>query len=193
MPQRDYVKASRPKAKNSRKQPARRNSKGAAAKPRKPWLLLTLTAGLIGGFIYFLWYLTQQPAVTTQVAAPAPVAKTPTAAKSKDELPQKPTEEPYQYIKELENKEVKVEVTEQKAGGPYQMQCGSFRVEQQAEAMKAKIAFVGFPSQVRRTEGSNGIWYRVVLGPYDSKRQATADRNRLRQQNINTCQIWNWS
>ena len=194
MPQRDYVKASRPKAKNSRKQPARRTSKAAAAKPRKPWLLLTLTAGLIAGFAYFLWYLTQQPAVNTQVAAPVPVANTPAApSKSKDELPQKPTEEPYQYIKELENKEVKVEVTEQKAGGPYQMQCGSFRVEQQAEAMKAKIAFVGFASQVRRTEGSNGVWYRVVLGPYESKRQATADRNRLRQQNINTCQIWNWS
>ena len=82
---------------------------------------------------------------------------------------------------------------QQQSAGPYQMQCGSFREQTQAEAMKAQIAFVGFGSEIRRTDGNNGVWYRVVLGPYESKRQATADRNRLRQQGINTCQIWNWS
>jgi len=188
MPQKDYVKASRPKAKPASRRPARSNKKSASAPRGKPWLLLIVTFTLISGFIYFLWFLNQQPAVKTDVA-PTP-AKT---VKPKDELPAKPTEEPYQYIKELENKEVKVEVTEQKAGGPYQMQCGSFRAQQQAESMKAQIAFVGFSSQIRRTEGSNGVWYRVVLGPYESKRQANSDMNRLRQQNINTCRIWNWS
>lgn len=188
MPQKDYVKASRPKAKPARSRSARSNAKAAAPAQGKPWLLLALTALLISGFVYFLWYLNQQP-VTAVTKAPA-AAKT---SKAKDELPAKPTEEPYQYIKELENKEVKVEVTEQKSAGPYQMQCGSFRAQQQAEAMKAQIAFVGFASQIRRTEGSNGVWYRVVLGPYDSKRQATADLNRLRQNSINTCKIWNWS
>ncbi|HEX5792260.1 MAG TPA: SPOR domain-containing protein [Rheinheimera sp.] len=186
MPQKDYVKASRPKAKPASRSAARNNSKAAPA-PAKPWLLLTVTFLLISGFIYFLWFLNQQPAAPAQATAPA--AKT----VKKEELPAKPTAEPYQYIKELENKEVKVEVTEQQAGGPYQMQCGSFRAQQQAETMKAQIAFAGFASQIRRTEGSNGVWYRVVLGPYESKRQATADRNRLRQQSINTCQIWNWS
>ena len=88
---------------------------------------------------------------------------------------------------------MRVEVTEQQQRGPFQMQCGSFRQEQQAESMKAQIAFAGFPSTVRRTEGENGVWFRVVLGPYESRRQATSDRNRLRQQGINTCQIWNWT
>ena len=186
MPQKDYVRASRPKAKPARASNARNNRKAAAPAQAKPWLLLIVTFLLISGFVYFLWFLNQQP------AAPAPAAK-PEKTVKQDELPAKPTTEPYQYIKELENKEVKVEVTEQKSGGPYQMQCGSFRVEQQAEAMKAQIAFAGFASQIRRTEGSNGVWYRVVLGPYESKRQATADNNRLRQLNINTCRIWNWS
>lgn len=188
MPQRDYVKASRPKAKATNKRGGRSGAKAAAPAQNKPWLLLTVTFLLISGFVYFLWFLNKQPAVPTEV--------TPASAKTtqaKDELPAKPTEEPYQYIKELENKEVKVEVTEQQSGGPYQMQCGSFRAEQQAEAMKAQIAFVGFSSQIRRTEGSNGVWFRVVLGPYESKRQANADMNRLRQNNINTCRIWNWS
>ena len=186
MPQKDYVKTGRPKAKTSKPRQSRARANNTPANG-KPLLLLLITALLIGGFVYFLWFLNQQPAVKVVTEAPA------ASPVKKDELPAKPTEEPYQYIKELENKEVKVEVTEQQAGGPYQMQCGSFRVQSQAEAMKAQIAFVGFSSEIRRTEGSNGVWYRVVLGPYASKRQATADRNRLRQQGINTCQIWNWS
>jgi cell division protein FtsN len=187
MPQKDYVKASRPKAKSAGRRSGRGNTKAASPAPVKPWTLLIVTVVLISGFIYFLWYLNQQPAVTPLVEKPT--VKT----VQKDELPAKPTEEPYQYIKELENKEIQVEVAEQQASGPYQMQCGSFREQQQAETMKAKIAFVGFASQVRRTEGSNGVWFRVVLGPYESKRQATADLNRLRQHSINTCRIWLWS
>lgn len=189
MPQKDYVKTSRPKARTSKPRTARKtNGNTKTAATAKPWLLLGITSVLISSFIYFLWFLNQQPAVELPAGQPAQQTV------KKDELPVKPTEEPYQYIKELENKEVKVEVAEQqKPAGPYQMQCGSFRAQTQADTMKAQIAFVGFSSEIRRTEGSNGVWYRVVLGPYESKRQATADRNRLRQQGINTCQIWNWS
>lgn len=191
MPQKDYVKTSRAKPKTSQRKPAARNNRKAAAPAAKPWFLIVVTLVLISAFIGFLWFLNQQPAVDT---TPAPKPTIPVAKVPKpDELPDKPTTDEYQYIKELENKEVKVEVTEQAAAGPYQMQCGSFREEKQAESMKAQIAFSGFTAMVRRTDGKNGIWYRVVLGPYESKRQATADRNRLRQQNINTCQIWNWS
>lgn len=190
MPQKDYVKASRPKARATPKHKAGARANSKAVTPNKPWLLLAVTAALIGGFIYFLWYLNTQPAVSTAATAkPAPASTV-----KKDDLPERPTQEPYQYIKELENKEVKVEVeTQPQNAGPYQMQCGSFREPKQAETMKAQIAFAGFASDIRRTEGNSGVWYRVVLGPYESKRQATADRNRLRQQGINTCQIWNWS
>lgn len=190
MPQKDYVKASRPKpkpkARNTARKPAA-NSRRAAAAPRRPWLLLLVTAILLSAFIYFLWFLNKQP------AEPATQPPKPVVQVKKDELPVRPTEEPYQYIKELENKEIKVEVVEQVQRGPFQMQCGSFRQETQAEAMKARIAFAGYTSAVRRTEGQNGVWYRVVLGPYESRRQATADNNRLRQLGINTCQIWNWT
>lgn len=191
MPQKDYVKASRPKAKpKARPAASRSNARHSSAPaPRRPWLLFVATFLLLACFVYFLWFLNNQPA--EQPAVPVP-PRTVTETK-KDELPARPTEEPYQYIKELENREVRVEVTEQQQRGPFQMQCGSFRQEQQAESMKAQIAFAGFPSTVRRTEGENGVWFRVVLGPYESRRQATSDRNRLRQQGINTCQIWNWT
>lgn len=191
MPQKDYIKTARPKPKaKTRASATRRGNTRSAAKARRPWLLIIITLLMLSSFAGFLWYLKQQPASPTQ-ATPA-VTQTKSAA---DELPAKPVAEPYQYIKELENKEVQVEVdvAERETQGPFQMQCGSFRQAEQAEAMRAQIAFAGFASAVRRTEGSNGVWYRVVLGPYDSKRQATADRNRLQQQNINGCRIWNWT
>lgn len=188
MAHKDYVKTNRAKPKTNKRQPAKRGKAKPAPTPI-PWLAVIMALIIVSGFGYFLWYLNQQPALEI---TPEPVKPAVKLAKP-DPLPVKPTTEPYQYIKELENKEVKVQVTEQAAAGPYQMQCGSFRNQSQAETMKAKIAFSGFTAEVRRSEGTNGIWYRVVLGPYESKRQATADRNRLRQQNINTCQIWNWS
>ena len=194
MPQKDYVKTARPKPKaKPRASNTRRGSQSnrrAASKANRPWLLIIVTALLLSGFAGFLWYLKQQPSSTTNTSSEA--AKSTPAV---DELPVKPVAEPYQYIKELENKEVQVEVdiAEREPQGPFQMQCGSFRQAEQAEAMRAQIAFAGYASAVRRTEGSNGVWYRVVLGPYDSKRQATADRNRLQQQNINGCRIWNWT
>ena len=101
MSQKDYVKASRPKAKPANKRPARRNTKATAQKPRLPWFILAITMVLICGFIYFLWFLNQQPESTTIVEKPAPKI-----TKPQDELPAKPTEEPYQYIKDLENKEI---------------------------------------------------------------------------------------
>ena len=188
MPQKDYVKTARPKPKAKPKATRRGNTR--TTKTSRPWLLIIVTAMLLSSFAGFLWYLKQQPSSTAkpepEVTRSKPVV---------DDLPAKPVAEPYQYIKELENKEVQVEVdtTERESLGPFQMQCGSFRQAEQAEAMRAQIAFAGFASAVRRTEGTNGVWYRVVLGPYDSKRQATADRNRLQQQSINGCRIWNWT
>ena len=189
MPQKDYVRASRPKPASKTKGKARpaRGAKAQAAS-QKPWILIGLVLCVLLAFVYGLWFLRQQAPVVTPPEAPAPAVTV-----KKDELPPKPVAEPYQYIEELKNKEVTVEVTEQRRSGPAQLQCGSFRQQTQAEAMKAQIAFAGITADVRRTEGSNGVWFRVVLGPYESRRIATVDMNRLRQMGINTCQVRNWA
>ncbi|GGW52059.1 SPOR domain-containing protein [Alishewanella tabrizica] len=192
MPQKDYVRASRPKPAN-KNQSNTRNSRGSRAKAvsaNKPWLLIALSSFVIIAFVFGLWFLKQQTPVNTDPVATTP---TPTKPQTKDELPPKPVAEPYQYIQELENKEVTVELTEQRRSGPAQLQCGSFRQQSQAEAMKAQIAFAGITADVRRTEGTNGVWYRIILGPYESRRAATVDMNRLRQMGINTCQVRNWA
>ncbi len=191
MPQKDYVRASRPKPANkgNTKQRTRRSNSAQTAHS-KPWLLIALTCVTLAIFIYGLWFLRQQTPVSNEAVIAQP---TPVQTKPKDELPPKPVSEPYQYIEELENKQITVEVTEQRRSGPAQLQCGSFRQQPQAEAMKAQIAFAGITADVRRTEGSNGVWFRVILGPYESRRAATVDMNKLRQMGINTCQVRNWT
>ncbi len=70
------------------------------------------------------------------------------------------------------------------------MQCGSFRKRDQAEQLEARIAFTGLQAEVRETEGKNGLWYRVVLGPYQGKRSADRDRHLLQDNKIEGCRIW---
>ncbi|WP_440905490.1 SPOR domain-containing protein [Catenovulum sp. SX2] len=185
---RDYVKKGKP---------ASRAKRGAQAAPPPPppskkpkaLIFLVLVVAIIGGFAYFLWSIKDR--------APSEAVNQPAVEKPQNKqkpLPKVP-EEKWEYVKELENKEVEVDVPEREDGPkrPYKMQCASFRSEQQANAMKAKIAFAGLESIIQQSEGQSGIWYKVVLGPYDSKRDAEADRHRLQDIKINSCQIWYWS
>src|SRR5690606_2303498 len=102
-------------------------------------------------------------------------------------------EERWQYIEELENQEVIVDVPEREVGPPKLMQCGSFRNINDAEEMRATIAMIGLEAQIRTTEGSNGVWHRVILGPYEGRLAAATDRHKLQRGNVRRCQIWNWN
>jgi cell division protein FtsN len=172
MPQKDYVKAGRA---------APRPKKNTQPPKAFPWPLVIVISALVLGFVWFLYHLSQQ--------TPVQDISTPAIAKTKDELPAKPAEEPYQYIKELENKEIQVTVEELEAKGPFLMFCGTYRAIETAQQMKAKVAFAGYPSEVRRIEGKNGVFFRVTLGPYASKRQAESDRSRLLRQRVVECRI----
>lgn len=180
----DYVGRSKPKKRTAK-------SSRATNKPKRfpiPLALAVLAA--IIGFAVLLFNIkgtapTPAPSLSELTAPPSP-------AKPKAQLPEPPKER--SYVKELEQKQVEVEITEQqKPTKPYQMQCASFRSRDRAEESKALIAFAGLESQIKRTEGSNGAWYRVVLGPYPSKRDAERDRHILQRAKINGCQIWHWN
>lgn len=151
-----------------------------------PWLRIFLTVGLIGLFAVGLWSIKgkapQQP-VSDNVVKPQVTA---------DPLPDMP-EEKWEFIKTLPDQTVEVEVEEQAASDKqYLMQCGSFRQQDQAEQMRAKAAFQGLEAQIRPTDGKNGRWYRVIFGPYQSKRVAEKDKHSLRRANISSCKIWYW-
>lgn len=196
MAPRDYARRGKPPARKKKTTTNQRSRQ--PVRQRRPWLLIILTVVLLGGFIWGLMQLTshrdkpEAPTVNTPAQTTTPKPKKTPAKPSKDALPP-PPKETWQYIDVLENKEVQVQVPERKKSDhKYQMQCASFREQSQAEAMKATIAFQGLQSQVKRTEGDNGVWYRVVIGPYDHKRQAEHDRHNLDRNGIHTCQIWYW-
>lgn len=176
MAHKDYVSRGRA----SKKQPPQE-------KAAVPWIRILITLALVAGFAYLLYSIKDRAEEQTDTAQ-----ETQQEAEE-DALPILEDEE-WDFIKTLPVTTVQVEVPEQqKSDKRYLMQCGSFRQQDQAEEMKATIAFAGLVAQVGPISGKNGLWYRVYLGPYDLKREAEKDRHTLRRSNINTCKIWYWN
>tara|TARA_R110001583_G_scaffold99273_1_gene244560 strand:- start:4630 stop:5160 length:531 start_codon:yes stop_codon:yes gene_type:complete len=173
--------------------PPSRRKKGTVAKKSRPTApkkmnkgnqsfpyLAVLSALLLCAFIGYFMFAVEKP-------APVKLEKKQTV-KKEEILPEKPQPK-WQYEEFLPNKEVKVDIPAEKENTrPYQMQCGSFRKQDDAESLKARIAFQGLKSIVKKT----GSWYRVILGPYDRKRLAEKERHKLQRAKINGCQIWYW-
>ncbi|TYK66072.1 SPOR domain-containing protein [Colwellia echini] len=194
MANQDYISRTPPPKKPAKRRgkPApkksAKNSNGVSLKAKLISLLIVI---LIAAFAYGLWSLKTDPSTKTPLSKPTKVEAAPTS-KAK-ELP-KPPKEIWTYVKDLENQDIEVGEYKVEDKGPYQMQCGSFRSQDQADTLKARIAFAGIESQVRTAKGSSGTWYKVVLGPYKRKREAEKDKHILRRKsnNINGCQIWGW-
>ncbi len=173
---RKATKTSKPTA---RKRPVNKRNQAKKGFP----FVATFTAFLLMGFIAYFIFAVDKP-------AQAPVAAKKPTLKKEEQLPEKPQPK-WEYENVLKTKEVEVDIpVAETPTRPYQMQCGSFRQQADAESLKALIAFQGLNSEVRRT--NNGNWYRVILGPYERKRLAEKDRHKLQRAKINGCQIWYW-
>lgn len=76
-------------------------------------------------------------------------------------------------------------------GKSYVMGCAAFSAQEKAESMKAQIAFAGLQAEVKPVTSKTGArLFRVQLGPYSSKAAAEADRKKLADAGVSTCQIW---
>lgn len=179
---------------SGRKKPSGRKPQKKSNAPAKKlsWKIVALAIVLVVGFVVGLYYLNQEEAVDVSVVNTAP--ETPTAKVNK--LPPAPKES-FEYEKILENKTVQVadkpKTETKKKQRPYQMQCGAYRIQKQAEERQATIIFnTGIEATVKRTEKNDSIWYRVVLGPYPSKRKAEVDKHKLQALDME-CAIWYWT
>ncbi|MDC9604061.1 cell division protein FtsN [Xenorhabdus griffiniae] len=63
------------------------------------------------------------------------------------------------------------------------LQCGSFRTMEQAESVRASLAFAGIESQITTKDN----WNRVVLGPYKNKTSAEKMRERVAVAGVPGC------
>lgn len=162
--------------KKERRSAPKRPKKGNQGFP----FLAVFIAIILSAFIGYFMFAVEKPA-PIEIIKKQPIKK-------EVALPEKPQPK-WEYKESLASKKVEVDIPEKKKNTrPYQMQCGSFRGKNDAESLKARIAFQGLNSTVKKT----GDWYRVILGPYDRKRVAEKERHKLQRAKINGCQIWYW-
>jgi len=65
----------------------------------------------------------------------------------------------------------------------WMVQCGSFKGSEQAETVRAQLAFEGFDSRITTNNG----WNRVVIGPIKGKDNADGTLNRLKMAGHSNC------
>jgi len=65
----------------------------------------------------------------------------------------------------------------------WMVQCGSFKGTDQAESVRAGLAFEGFESRIT----TGGGWNRVVIGPYKDRASADSTLKRLRSSGHSSC------
>ena len=79
--------------------------------------------------------------------------------------------------------------TTPKASGPYYLQVGSFRVLEDAEALRAKIILMGMPVEIQRAEVNGLQVNRVRVGPFARIDDMNQTRIRLGQEKIPTAVV----
>ncbi|CAK0760613.1 putative SPOR domain-containing protein [Gammaproteobacteria bacterium] len=67
----------------------------------------------------------------------------------------------------------------------YVLQAGAFHTSQEADRLRAHLAFMGLESTIQTVgAGASEVWHRVRLGPFREFNQATQIQQRLRQESI---------
>ena len=61
----------------------------------------------------------------------------------------------------------------------YRVQVGSFRQKKEADRLRASLALGGFESSLQTANTENGIWHRVMLGPFRGWEAAEAAKARV--------------
>ena len=92
---------------------------------------------------------------------------------STTETKQKPTTKSTSASKKLTDKQ-------------YVLQIGSFQNLDDAEKLKANVAFLGLAANVQHVTVNKQTWHRVRTGPYTSKQQMYKNQRTLKQNNISS-------
>lgn len=67
----------------------------------------------------------------------------------------------------------------------WQLQCGSFQSNSQAEEVRAKLAFSGIESRILKA----GEWNRVMLGPFSNRNAASDMMQKVKSAGVGSCLI----
>jgi cell division septation protein DedD len=69
---------------------------------------------------------------------------------------------------------------------PYLLQAGAFRQRDDAERRRAELVLLGLTPKLEEFSNTNGRWFRVYVGPFESHASMTKARSLMANQNIDT-------
>ena len=172
---------------------AKRNSRNQPVQKSFPWGVLIIGM-LTGAFVMFLIHLNDNVPADGGNKAKKKIEKKSTAIE--------PTFDFYTLLPEMEmlvnkpnNKKPIVTSPPKKQDMPskqadktsYMVQVGSFRKSSDADAFKAKLAFLGIESKVQTvTIDNKDTWHRVHIGPIVGRDKADALQKQLKQNDIDS-------
>lgn len=119
--------------------------------------------------------LLQTPPHTTQQRSTQP------ATQPREQVQTQP--KPAPVTREPEAAKPAPATQEKKDERRWMVQCGSFKGSEQAETVRAQLAFEGFDSRITTNNG----WNRVVIGPLKGKDNADGTINRLKMAGHTNC------
>ena len=184
---RDYAKKS---SGGRKKAPARKKStSNSRQQPQGSSGWRWYGAGVITGlFLSFLVYLGSLPPAD-------PGAANGQAAQTAEEpaAPPKPRFDFYTKLQEqtIEDEPIARPEPAQPAANAapreyYLLQAGSFRQREDADRRRAELLLLGLEPAVEESNGENGRWFRVYLGPFDTRSSMSKARSLTAAQNIDT-------
>ncbi len=180
---------------------SRATNKEKKSLPGYVWLLSGLAIGL---FVAFIVYLDKQPentkdfgtAVQQELEKLKQQAKKSTSTKSKPAAKKEQKFNFYTILPELEilipesetrppvNTSGSTNKTTNIANKQYVLQVGSFQNLNDAEKLKANLAFLGLSANIQHVTVNKQAWHRVRTGPYLDKQQLYKNQKLLKKNNI---------
>ena len=179
----DFARRRKPAKRRKSNAPRNRPAHQSGGSPWR-WYLAGLTSGV---FLCALVYLGTLPA---EPHPDAPVRPEPGSASV--EAPPKPRFDFYTMLPEqtIDLREDSQSAARPKAGPGngefYLLQAGSFRQRDDADRRRAELLLLGLEPRVEEASGDNGRWFRVYLGPFDSRGEMSRARGLTAAQDIDT-------
>ncbi len=173
----------------SRKPAASRRNTASNSPPRVwRWYSAGLLSGVIGCLALYL--VTLPPAPDDA----APQAGREAGAKAVAQTPPKPR---FDFYTVLPEQTIDVEVEPADVARPrsasasagkevYLLQAGSFRQREDADRRRAELLLLGLEPRIEESSADNGRWFRVFVGPFESRSNMAKARSLTAGQDIDT-------
>ncbi|MEH6589196.1 MAG: SPOR domain-containing protein [Halioglobus sp.] len=167
----------------------KRKASSSAATKSGPRVWRWYGAGVLSGILVcFITYLTTLPAEN------APPSASPEAAIDPEPAAEQPPKPRFDFYTLLPGRTIDVEddpgqVAKARTTKPaevYLLQAGSFRQKDDAERRRAELILLDLDPKVEESSGDNGRWFRVYVGPFESRSKLAKARSLTASQNIDT-------